>query len=146
MSYDYFIVYTNIFHSITKNIHPNDKCICDENYNWCDTCYCPKDPRVTGILINVDVVGNPIKTKPIDSVYNVKIYKIEKIQSECNNKYDFTDEDIVSEFTMAHSLSQEYPDTYVEYAKTYLQYKSDTIEINKLNYKFKAMKMFSKSC
>jgi len=95
MYYNDFLVYTNIFHSITKNIDPNDKCICYEDYNWCATCYCPTDPRVTGILINVDVVGNPIKTKPKDSVYNVKIYKIETIQSECNHIYNFTDEDIV---------------------------------------------------
>jgi hypothetical protein len=139
MSYNDFLVYTNIFDSITKIIDPLDKCYCNEGWNDINDCCCPSDPRVTGILVNICVVGNPIKTYPQNSIYNVRIYEKQTIQSECN-KTDFEDEDMLSEFTMSHSLSEEYPDTYVKYAKTYLQYKNDTIVINKLMYKFKAPK------
>ena len=96
---------TPLFEIRTFHYDHRDLCNCKESYEhypnpWklknCKTSNHPiKNPRMTCSLKRISVIGNPIVTKPHDSIFDVKIWnEIETHHSERDHVFDDVDPDV----------------------------------------------------
>lgn len=83
---------------------------CDCLWNPWDLCDCYLNPGVDSNMIDVRVVGNPIKTKPYESTYNIRIWT-DRYTNLNNVDIDFFGSDEVEpdfEFIIVNSMDTEY--------------------------------------
>lgn len=117
--------YTLICKYTKTEIVEEDKCYCfDDYWSMATQCWCnaPSNPRVKYTKVLVYTVGNPIKTKPHDTVYNVQIYETDTTQNDTKH-YEFDEFEMVVEFSLVNSISHEMNNEHRKVVKTYL---SDT--------------------
>ena len=130
--------YTYLFNHVEYKTNEDDICECFNTLpGWTPPmeCYCdaPDDPRVYASMIHVRVVGEPIKTRPMDSTYTIRIYETECRESKVSSSL-FKENDIVTEFSIHDTISRDHDKTHVDYLRKYVP-KTSYVE----KYKFIAL-------
>lgn len=119
---------TYLCHYIDFTVDPEYICGCfDSPPGWTPPmdCYCdaPDDPPAEASMIHVSVVGEPIRTRPMDSTFTY----------ESNVGSDiFNESNMVIEFSIHDTISREHDPTHVRYLKKYM----DNMIFDNGKYKF----------
>ena len=113
--------YTHLLYRLSSSYaDQGDECYCDDWYYGVYIpvdCPHPKNPRTIYSKISISVVGNPVKTKPSNSIYNIKIYKLQTTKDEeCNEL--FKDSDLIADFSVEQCSL--YEKEYTRLIKTYI--------------------------
>jgi hypothetical protein len=104
---EYEEAYTPVFHSINTQINLQDLCRCYHSYydDYDSDCCCgaPQDPRILTTRVYVRVLGRPIRFKPEDATYAVRIWHDEVLESELDDDV-FDDSNLVAEFSICSTV------------------------------------------
>jgi hypothetical protein len=118
--------YTVIFETYGYDVYRDDICWCGHIEElWGKRrkphiCTHPKDPRITYTKVIVEAVGNPIFTRPTDTVYRISIYQTDTVKSMTTKRDSvFTDDTMISQFSIKNSLDTETKD-YIKFLTNYL--------------------------
>jgi hypothetical protein len=122
---------SHIMSTVYWNVIPEDICHCtDDWYSYGgEDCDCPKNPRVIATKVSVDVIGNPIRFKPGDATYIVKIWESETTQEDL----DFSEEENIS-FSLCSTIDPR--DLKILHKKYIIN--RPGIEQKNYNYRFRA--------
>lgn len=117
---DYDSTHTEIYTDCSYVVNEDDICTCENYYNQSsdDDCDCPRDPRVTWSGIMLRVPQKPIKTAPMDSMYNIRVFDEETHESMSGDVLSlFVEENMTHEFSIMSTISRESDETYVHLLK-----------------------------
>jgi hypothetical protein len=102
--------YCNIFNFVHTKKNEEDICRCDIYYSWCEC----DTPRVLYTLVCVNAIGNPIRTKPLDSIYSISIFQTET-RCDINVFTDFDESNMLFEFSIENTISRDADSTYLKF-------------------------------
>lgn len=86
-----------------------------------DTCTCPADPMCSFLACNVHVLGNPVRTKPSESTYQIQIWKTTALKSECGVDQLWTLAPVVTFSLSATVDPQDMEHQYAPFVKEYIE-------------------------
>jgi hypothetical protein len=96
----------------------------DDGYFDEEVCYCSDSLSQDFKFFKVDIIGNPVRTAPLDSSYRVQTWKKKNCpvgnDHAAPSDYDFVDEDRVATFALESSMSVETFSPYFAAIQEYL--------------------------
>ena len=111
MSNDWREYHTSLCKYITTEyVFPEDECKCSDDYwsGWDGgVCDCPDNPIMKTTLIDVRIVGEPVRTEPNNSRYVVSIYQDDIDQDDADCNYPFDSSNLLYEFSLMNTQDRE---------------------------------------